>query len=387
MTQDNRDLPVSQADEEQEIDLLELASKLWDSRRRIIKWAIWGIVIGLVVAFSIPKEYTATVKLAPELGSAKSGGTGGLAALASMAGVNLSQSSGVDAVYPELYPDIVSSVPFAVGLLSVELPTNIEDTDSATVETLLMDHTSSPWWGYVLGVPGKIIGGIKSLFTDEEEEGDGTIDPNHLTLEQSQLVEAVNQRVAVNVDTKTQVVTITSTLQDPVAANALADTVTSRLKAYIKEYRTEKARADLDYARKINREAREEYYKAQSKYAAAADRNHGLSTRSAAIELERLQNETQLAFSLYNNTSQQVKVAEAKVQESTPVFAIVQPSTVPVRASKPRKVLILIGFVFLAVVAASAWILFAPGLIASFKEKKQELDKQKEEEEQEKPQE
>lgn len=377
MTQENRDLPVSQAEEEQEIDLLELASKLWDSRRLIIKWAIWGAVIGLVVAFSIPKEFTATVKLAPELGSAKSGGSGGLAALASMAGVNLNQSSGVDAVYPELYPDIVSSVPFAVSLLSVELPTNIEDTDSATVEVLLTDHTSSPWWGFITGAPGMIIGGIKSIFTDKEEEGDGTINPNHLTAEQTLLVEALNQRVGVNVDTKTQVVTLSATMQDAVAATALVDTVTLRLQDYIRTYRTEKARSDLEYARKINDEAREEYYKAQRKYATAADRNQGLSTRSASIELERLQNESQLAFSLYNNTAQQVKMAEAKVQESTPVFAVVQPSTVPVKASKPRKALILVGFVFLAVVAACAYILFVPGLIASFKEKKQEMAKDK----------
>ena len=51
--------------EEQEIDLLELARKLWDSRKLILKFCLVGVVVGLVVAFSIPKEYTTTIELAP----------------------------------------------------------------------------------------------------------------------------------------------------------------------------------------------------------------------------------------------------------------------------------------------------------------------------------
>lgn len=58
-----------------------------------------------------------------------------------------------------------------------------------------------------------------------------------------------------------------------------------------------------------------------------------------------------------------------KVQETTPVYAVVQPATVPIKASKPSKPLILVGCVFLAVVAASAWILFGKDLVANFKKK------------------
>lgn len=368
MSQDNIEFNDNRVDDEQEIDMLELASKLWSARRRIFKWAGIGAILGLIVAFSIPKEYTASVTLAPEWGNSKANSQSGLGMLASMAGININQGQATDAVYPQLYPDVISSVPFTVGLLKVELPTNIEDTDSATVESLLVDHTRSPWWGFFFKVPGMIIGGIKSLFVDDEEtKGDGSIDPYRLTLKQSRLVESLNKRIDAIADTKTLTVVVSTTMQDPVAAATLADTVVARLSKFVTEYRTGKARKDLEYARKINEEARLEYYKAQQRYAAAVDRNHGLSTRSAAIELERLQNESQLAFSLYNTTAQQEKMAEAKVQENTPVFAVVKPATVPVKPSKPRKVLILFGYVFLAVVAACAYTLFAPKLIESIK--------------------
>ena len=122
---------VMRNDDEQEIDLLELARKLWDSRKTILKWGAVGAFVGLVVAFSIPKEYTTTIKLAPEMSDNKAG-SGGLGALAAMAGVNLGGSSGADAVYPQLYPDVVGSVPFVISLFDVP----VTDADGARHTTV-----------------------------------------------------------------------------------------------------------------------------------------------------------------------------------------------------------------------------------------------------------
>ncbi len=58
--------------EEKEIDLLELASTLWKQKKKLIKWSLCGALVGLVVAFSIPKEYTTSVKLVPESTEGKS---------------------------------------------------------------------------------------------------------------------------------------------------------------------------------------------------------------------------------------------------------------------------------------------------------------------------
>ena len=81
--------------EEQEIDLIELAQKLWKERKFLLKGCGIAVVVGLIVAFSIPKEYTTTVKLAPETqDAAKKSSLGGLAA---MAGINLNAAAGADA--------------------------------------------------------------------------------------------------------------------------------------------------------------------------------------------------------------------------------------------------------------------------------------------------
>lgn len=343
--------------EEQEIDLLELARKLWDARRLIVKWCIVGAVVGLVVAFSIPKEYTTTVKLSPELQSSKSSLGGGLSSLASVAGINLNSMNTVDAVYPELYPDVVSSIPFATELFDVPV-TDLEGELQTTVYGYLFEHTRSPWWSAVLGLPGKIIGWTLSLFKDDEEFGEGKLDPFQLTKDEMEIVKALNDRIGCSVDSKSYVVTLSVTMQDPLIAAILTDTVVTNLQRYITNYRTNKSRNDLAYTQKLFDEARADYYRAQQAYARYMDQNQNVVLRSVRTEQERLQNEMNLAYNVYSQTAQQLQMAKAKVQENTPVYAVIQPATVPLKASKPSKIIILIGFTFLAAAASAGWALF-----------------------------
>lgn len=344
-------------DEEQEIDLLELASKIWDARKTILKWGVIGAVAGLVIAFSIPKEYTTSIKLAPEVSDGSK--AGGMSGLAAMAGINLGGSQGTDAVYPQLYPDVVGSVPFAVSLFDVPVTVSKDDDKTVTVREFLEEDTSSPWWSAIMALPGKAVGAVLSIFKDKEEEaGEGGVNTFQLTQDEENIVEALKARVSADVDTKTSVITLSATMQDPKVSAMLADTVAERLKEYVVNYRTEKARQDLAYAQKLNDEAKAEYYKVQKQLADYIDRNQGIVLRSGQTERARLENEVSLAYSLYNQTATQLQAAKAKVQQTTPVYTVVQPATVPLRASKPSKMLILVGCVFLAVVAASAWVLF-----------------------------
>lgn len=365
--------------DEKEIDLLELAMTLWKQRKKIIKWCVCGAVLGLVIAFSIPKEYDTEVKLSPELSDNKTA-SGGVSAMLSAAGLT-GGSAGADAVYPMLYPDVVSSVPFVTSLFNVEVTTKGSDDEpgvKTTVQDFLENDTKSPWWGVLLGLPGKIIGAIKG---GDEESKDHKLDNFKLTQKEYQLVEALRNRVVATVDTKTSVVTINVKMQDPVVSAILADTVVARLQQYITAYRTNKARKDLEYMKTLNDEAKDNYYKAQQRFADYLDRNQGIAFHSAQTVRDRLENEATLAFNLYNQTAQQVQKAQAKVQETTPAFEVLVPATVPLKPASPRKLLILVGFTFLAFVACAAWILFLKPMVDSQKEK---LKEEKEEESSEK---
>ena len=97
-------------DEEIEIDLMDLLRKVIGIRKKIYKAAGIGLIIGVIVAISIPKQYTVEVTLSPEMGNNKGGGLSGLAA--SFLGSGVTMGDGTDALNASLSADIVSSTPF-----------------------------------------------------------------------------------------------------------------------------------------------------------------------------------------------------------------------------------------------------------------------------------
>ncbi len=355
--------------EEQEIDLIELAQKVWAGRKLIFKACGIAVIVALVVAFSIPKEYATSVTLAPEVGGRSS--SSNLGALAAMAGVNLRTSAGEDALSPELYPDIVSSTPFLTSLFDVRVQDGEAEIDT-TLYVYLKDYQRAPWWGVITSAPFRAIGWVSSLFKAEDEEQGGTaeLNPFHLTQEESNIANALSGRITVDVDKKTGVTTLTVTMQDPLISASLTDTIMHSLQNYITDYRTNKARHDLAYMEKLYKEARQEYMEAQEKYARFADTNLDLNRLIYRAEQERLQNEMNLAFQVYTQVAQQLQMAKAKVQEITPVYTVVQPATVPLSAAKPSKMLILVAFVFLAGVISVGWILFVKDFIKNWRKPK-----------------
>jgi len=353
-----------QKPEEQEIDLIELAQKVWADRKMILKWCGIAAIVGIIVAFSIPREYTTNVTLAPE-SNAKST-TGNMGALAAMAGINLGSNTGEDALSPELYPDIVSSTPFLTELFDVEVQ-DLKGKYKTTLYDYLDEHQSSPWWSMIFSAPFKAIGWTMSLFRDKPEEGNNVLNPFKLTQDQAQISDALDKRISVSIDKKTGITSISVTMQDPLISATLTDSVMVKLQNYITEYRTNKARHDLAFTEKLFNEAKQDYFAAQQKYANYVDGNQSVTRQSMLTEQERLQNEMTLAYNVYNQVAQQLQMAKAKVQEITPVYTVVQPATVPLRPTKPNKIMILIGFVFLAGVASVGWILFVRDLIKGWK--------------------
>lgn len=357
-----------QPQEEQEIDLLEVALKIWAERKFILKACGYAALVGLVVAFSIPKEYTATATIAPEMSDGKT--SGGLSSLAAMAGINMNASSSADAIYPDLYPDIVSSTPFITELFDVPVESLNAKIDT-TLYGYLSDYQRSPWWSAVTSAPFKVLGWIISIFKDKEESGDkAKLDPFHLTNEEAGIVNALSKRISVSVNKKTGLTTLSVTMQDARIAACLTDTVMSKLQNYVTDYRTNKACKDFQFQQTLFERKKKEYEKAQEEYAKFADANKNIILLSYRVEQERLENEMRLAYNVYTSVAQQLQVAEVKVQEITPVYTVVEPASIPIKASKPSKPMILIGFVFLTGIGCIGWILFGKDFINNLRQNK-----------------
>ena len=356
-----------QEEEELEIDLMEYARKLWASRKLLLKVAGIAAIAGVIIALGTPKTYTANVTLAPESG--KSGG-GGLSGIASMLGVGgLSMSSDADAFNVTLYPDVVSSTPFIIDLLDTKVK-QLESENDTTLAGYLKEGTSSSLIGTIVSLPFKAIGAVMSIFSsdDDKENDNQDINPFQLTAEQNNAVNGLRKLVVANVDKKTGVTSISVTMQDPLVCAIVADTVVTKLQEFITGYRVNKAQEDCKYWEQLHEERKNNYYEKQQNYARYTDGNQGISRESVKIEQARLENEMNLAYQVYSQVATQLQMARAKVQEAKPVFAVVEPATVPLKPSGTSRKMILIGIVFLAVAGASAWILFGQDLWKNLKE-------------------
>ena len=353
-------------DEEIEIDLMDLLRKVIGIRKKIYKAAGIGLIIGIIVAISIPKQYTVEVTLSPEMGNNKGGGLSGLAA--SFLGSGVTMGDGTDALNASLSADIVSSTPFLLELSAMEIP--VTKNKVMSLNTYL-DEETSPWWSYVIGFPGMVIGGVKSLFTEEDEitsfdkTSQGAIE---LSKKESKKIAALKKMITASVDKKTSMTSVTATFQDPKVAAVVADSVVKKLQEYIIDYRTFKAKEDCIYLEKLFKERQQEYYAAQKKYADYLDSHDNLILQSVRAEQERLQNDMSLAYQVYSQVAGQLQVARAKVQEEKPVFAVVEPAVVPLEPSGTSRKVYVLAFIFLSVCIVIFWNLFGKDFLNKFKE-------------------
>lgn len=332
------------------IDWMDILRRIYAIRKTLYKAAGVGVILGILIALSIPKQYTVTVTLSPEMGGDKAGG--GLASLAPFFLGGGASSNSPDALNATLAPDIVASTPFILELFNTKVQTLDGKLDTTLVAYL--DEQKSPWFSYIVKAPGMAIGAIKSLFS-EETDTVTTLNPFQLTQKEAGKVASIKQAITAEVDKKTAMTTLTVTLQDPKVTAIVADSVVEKLQQYIIDYRIKKAKEDCAYLEELYKERQQEYYNAQSKYAHYFDSNRNIALQSVRAEQERLQNDMSLAYQVYSQVAQQLQVARAKIQEEKPVFAVVEPATVPLQPSGTNRKIILVGIAFLVICGTGAW--------------------------------
>lgn len=357
MNDDKQNLEV--IEEESSIDFGKIFQDLLKHKRLYYKVLPITFLVVAVITLSIPNYYNCTVKLSPEMSGSKS--TSGLASLASSFGVNLGTAGnlGTEALFPTLYPDLMNSVDFKTSLFHVPVTIEGDKEDGTPDRTMsyydyLCNEQKMTWWSAA-------IGGFKkwviSLFKDEEE-GVEKLDPFRLTIKQDNIVKTIDEKVVCEVDNKTMVITIKVTDQNPVIAATMADTVKTRLQKFITDYRTSKARVDLEYNKKITAETKVRYEKARQRYAEFMDANNDIILQTVRQRQTDLENEMQLQYNAYQQVAAHLLAAEAKVQEETPAFTTLQSATVPVEKAGPKRAQICIIFLFLAFLGTTAYILY-----------------------------
>lgn len=334
------------------IDLRVVFRDLWRRKWLFVKVWIITFVLACVYIMPQPRTYVTSLSLAPELGGHSSGGA--LSSLASSFGFDIGGIQTEDAFYPELYPDLMATNEFLVDLLYVDVKTLEGDVDTTYLCYLAKHQKKNP-----LSAPWRWCKKqLRNLFSDSSKgvSMEERLDPRRLSKEDDELVSLVRNNITCDVDLKTNVITITVKDQDPQICVTMADSACVRLQEFITNYRTSKARIDLQYYESLADSARMEYDAAVSAYSRYCDSHQNVILQAYATERDKLEYEMQSKQTTYNAMNTQYQAAKAKVQERTPAFTVLSSAVLPVKADSPKRMIFVAAMLFLAFFGTCFWI-------------------------------
>jgi len=138
----------------------------------------------------------------------------------------------------------------------------------------------------------------------------------------------------------------------------LAQRAQELLQQQITEFKTQKAAANLEFIQQRYYEVQSQYNQTQEALASFSDRNKNVTSAVAQTEFERLRNDYNLAYSIYSEMAKQLEQTKIQVKEDTPVFTVIEPASVPLYKSKPKRTMIMIGFMLIGGVVGCVIIFF-----------------------------
>ena len=208
-----------------------------------------------------------------------------------------------------------------------------------------------PWWK-------SSISWIRRLFEKNQPVANKEFNPYALTKKDNDIVNKIRKNVKLSVDKKSGVITLNTQDQDPRICKTLADSIMGILQEFITEYRTNKARADLAYYKRITAEAKHEYEKARQRYGSYSDANTDVILESVRAKRNDLENDMQLKYNTYTTLNNQLQAAKAKVQERTPVFTMLKGATIPIRPSAPKRMLFVLEMLVLSFLLTALFVYY-----------------------------
>ena len=358
--------------EEDEIDLIALAKTLWEGRKTIIKSTIIFACIGLFVALTTPAQYTSSIVVKPILSESKSSLGGSLGGLAAMAGITLPSSTASSELHPTLYPQIVESYSFQKALMQTKLHISGVGEELTYEDYFLNYHQPSLLQNikkYTIGLPGLIISSLKSKPTGLDSYSH---DLTAMTDDDFVLIKQLKEQISIEINEQGGFVALSSSLPEALASTQMVIKAQSLLQEAIIAHKAKKANEDLVFIEERFSEKKEEFNKAQQKLALYRDANKNVNTAIALTELERLESEYQLAFSVYSELAKQVETQKIQVKEDTPVFAVLKEAIIPIEKSGTSKFLILLVWSFFGGIISLVklyWMKNKAQLITSWKSK------------------
>ncbi|WP_223860146.1 GNVR domain-containing protein [Spirosoma validum] len=305
---------------------------IWQGRVQALLIAVVCALVGIITALLLKPEFRSEARIMPEMNNGSGDMFKRLASVAGFAGMDFAEAEGLDAVRPDLYPNVLQSTPFILYL--IDQPITTTNGNRSTIGEFLLPEASE--WSLK-----RLFSFIKNepvIYPINAKAGG----PVRLSARQRDLADEISERVTAKLDTRSGIISITALMPDANMAATVAHLAMDYLTQYVTSYRTGKARQDLQfYSQRLN-ESRHRYQTAQFNVFRYNDQHKYYVVQAATMEKQRLEAELTIAQTVYTELSRQFEQAKLKVQERTPVFKVLEPAQVPLKRVSPKRTLIVL---------------------------------------------
>ena len=348
--------------EEKDINLADLFGKLWKHRKLFI------IVCGICAAFAVflaifsPRVFKAECVFVPQTNQSFSSR---YSSIASMMGMDLDMGGGDGPISPRVYPYILENPNYLRDLMYSKV--HIEGFDEPvsvydfyTDETYQKFNLVTSIKRYTIGLPGFLLSKmLPSKKHDEDVETFNSVKTDSipaLTDVEDAVARILSKSVTLDVDAKQGILTIDAYMPEALASAELCQNAYELIKKYVSDFKLTKSRKNLEFIEKQYVDAKEDYLRKQRAYAYYVDSNKGVMTAASMVERYRLENESQLAQSLYSELAKNVLSSRVKLEENNVSFTEIAPIGVPNRKFRPSGMLLLIVWVFLGFAGSCCYL-------------------------------
>ncbi|MEX1014113.1 MAG: hypothetical protein WDZ80_03050 [Candidatus Paceibacterota bacterium] len=364
------------------VKIKQLFSLLWGEKNRILIVVAVTLVLGLIIDYSMGKEYEAENSILTYTRAGAGGVSGNLGGLAGLAGINLNDipgGMGGQLVSESMLPMLISTYP--VGSKLAEEPLRFYQYEEMSAYDYFRNVYQDPFiissLRTIINFPRRLLSFMnpasvqlpaeEEIITSDNEENrseeelmsqDNPVVEDDVRMRRpffvpksgmNGIIEELADRIVIlNED---GVMKVSARMPDAYAAADLASLATDILMQEMINFEVRKTRDQLNFLEEQYEVSRERYEQAQIALADFTDRNRGNLTAMAQIERQRLQNDYDLAFNIYSTWSRQVEETRMRLREDTPLFTEVDPAQVPSRPVRPNPVSttiisVLIGFIW-----------------------------------------
>lgn len=335
-----------------QIYILEIAKRIWNRKKLFLVVSVITFILSCAIILPVPRYYTSSVELAPEITNVEGSG-GGLSSIASSLGFNIGNGMTTDAIYPELYPELMESNDFLVNLMSCRVKTQDSSVDTTYYQYLKAHQKNNPWLMPV-GVLRKLIKNI--VKSNPIPHKTKELDIFNLSETEQAIFGKARGNISCSIDKKTGMIQVSLKDQDPLICATMADSVMAQLQDFIIRYRTSKANNDVIYYKKLTVQAKQAYEQAREQYGTYADANTDVILQSVKSKQEDLENDMQLKYNAYSAILTQLQAAEAKLLERTPAFTVVKSASVPIKPAGPKRMAFVLVMLILSWIVTTVYV-------------------------------